>query len=317
MLPVLPLVRLRFVFRLREALPHAVFQGSLWRGALGFALKSVVCIYADPFERKCPDCTIYGYCGYPPLFEPMAPAKDVAGGSKNAVRPFVLEPPLSARRSMKAGSELQLGMVLMGPAMHNLPVMTRAVAQLGERGLGTTRTRAALVRIEAVGPNRSIELWPTGLDGALPIVEAQSIGLAASLLPDALTLHFVTPTRLKRDRKVVSTPDAETVMRALLRRLIALAAMYGQPWHPPTHELIQTAANLEAVYDTNWRTISHVSSRQKRRMPLSGFEGKLTLHGVPEEIRALLLLGSLVHIGKQATYGHGWYQLTEEEHHDR
>jgi len=37
----LPLVRLRFVFRLREVLPHAVFQGSLWRGAFGYALKSV------------------------------------------------------------------------------------------------------------------------------------------------------------------------------------------------------------------------------------------------------------------------------------
>ena len=55
--------------------------------------------------------------------------------------------------------------------------------------------------------------------------------------------------------------------------------------------------------------VSHVSSRQKRRMPLSGFKGKLTLHGVPEEIRALLMLGSLVHIGKQATYGHGWYRI--------
>lgn len=51
-----------------------------------------------------------------------------------------------------------------------------------------------------------------------------------ALLPDALTLHFVTPTRLKRDRKLVTMPDAETVMRALLRRLIALAAMYGELW---------------------------------------------------------------------------------------
>ncbi len=36
---------------------------------------------------------------------------------------------------------------------------------------------------------------------------------------------------------------------------------------------------------------------------------KLRLAGVSEEVRALLLLGNLVHLGKQATYGHGWYQL--------
>ena len=313
MLPVLPLVRLRFVFRLREALPHAVFQGSLWRGALGYALKSVICIYADPFERACPACTLYRYCAYPPLFEPMAEAKEVAGGSKNAVRPFVLEPPIRARRSMKAGSELALGMVLMGPAMHNLPIMTRAAAQLGEAGLGRNRVRAALVRIEAVGRNRSIELWPTGSEGALPIIDAESIRLAASRLPETLTLHFVTPTRLKRDRKIISEPDAETIIRALLRRLIALSAMYGEAWYPPTYELISAGAALSANHSTRWQPVSHVSTRQKRRMPLSGFKGKLTLHGVPEEIRALLMLGSLVHIGKQATYGHGWYRIETEE----
>jgi hypothetical protein len=42
-------------------------------------------------------------------------------------------------------------------------------------------------------------------------------------------------------------------------------------------------------------------------MPLDGFEGDLELRGVPEPLRTLLLLGSLVHIGKLATYGHGWY----------
>jgi hypothetical protein len=325
MLPDLSFARLRFTYRLRDRLSHGLFQGSLWRGALGYALKKTICIYSDPFIRRCEECAFLLHCPYPPIFEPVT--KGRLGGARNAPRPFVVEPPVYARGAIKAGSEVRLGMVLIGPALNNLPAISRAAALLGEKGLGKERARAALIRLEAIGearrttpflrndslPSEKVsELWPDSESSPVYIYQAESFAEAAADLPSTLTLNFITPTRIKRQRKLVLTPDAETIVRLVLRRLIGLAQMYGTPWYPPTEKFIKAAAALPISGETDWQPISHVSSRQKQRMPLSGFQGRLTLHEVPQELRALLLLGSLLHIGKQATYGHGWYLIETE-----
>lgn len=309
MLPSLSLARLRFTYRLRDPLPHAAVQGSLWRGALGYALKSTICVYADPFERRCPECALYRHCAYPRLFEPIVPAGRAAGSSDDAPRPFVLEPPLEADPALPAGAELIIGIVLLGPALQDVPTIIRAAALLGERGLGQRAARATLTRVEAVGLSGPVELWPGGSLDPLPVLRSDAIARAADTLAPDLTLKFVTPTRLKRNGALVTIPDAETITRALLRRLISLAALYGEPWHPETHRLIAAAAALPVEVDLDWRAASHLSTRQNRRMPLDGFEGDLRLRAVPEELRALLLLGSFVHLGKLATFGHGWYRL--------
>jgi hypothetical protein len=40
-------------------------------------------------------------------------------------------------------------------------------------------------------------------------------------------------------------------------------------------------------------------------MKLGGIIGSALLRGVPLEVRALLLVGSLVHVGKACVFGHG------------
>ncbi|HBY93035.1 MAG TPA: hypothetical protein DEP84_03570 [Chloroflexi bacterium] len=307
MLPSLSLARLRFIYRLRDPLPHAAVQGSLWRGALGYALKSTICVYADPFERRCPECALYRHCPYPRLFEPVVPAGQAAGSSDDAPRPFVLEPPLDATTALEDGAQLVAGIVLLGPALEEVPTIIRSAALLGERGLGQSAARATLTGVDAVGLSGPVELWPGGSLDPLPVLHTAEIVRGADWLAPDLTLRFVTPTRLRRKGAVVAVPDAETITRALLRRLISLAALYGEPWYPETHRLIAAAAALPVDADLDWRAASHLSTRHNRRMPLDGFEGELTLHAVPEELRALLLLGSFVHLGKLATYGHGWY----------
>ncbi len=42
-------------------------------------------------------------------------------------------------------------------------------------------------------------------------------------------------------------------------------------------------------------------------MHLGGLLGHATLTGVNEALRAVLLLGSLVHVGKACVFGHGGY----------
>ncbi|MGH2544063.1 MAG: CRISPR system precrRNA processing endoribonuclease RAMP protein Cas6 [Ardenticatenaceae bacterium] len=308
-LPEIRIVHLRVRYRLRDPLPRAVFQGSLWRGAFGVALKEALCLYERPLEHLCPECILYTHCSYPPLFEPRVPAELSAGGSDDAPRPFVLQPPVGATRPLKPGEEVEIGLLLMGPALRDLPLLVRVMAHLGERGLGERQARAALVRVEALNLERRVEVWPRKAPDALPLIDREALLRRAEVLPEQLVLDFITPTRIKREGRLLVTPDAESVTRALLRRLISLAVLYGEPWYPPAQDLIATAAVLGGRAETNWEGASHVSTRQQQRIPLDGFTGQLHLDHVPLDLRALLLLGSLAHVGKMATYGHGWYEV--------
>ena len=66
----IPMARYRFTFRALEPVMFANQQGSLLRGAMGHALKSVACMTdAD----RCQGCPLDTNCPYPVLFEPRRP----------------------------------------------------------------------------------------------------------------------------------------------------------------------------------------------------------------------------------------------------
>jgi hypothetical protein len=44
-------------------------------------------------------------------------------------------------------------------------------------------------------------------------------------------------------------------------------------------------------------------------MKLGGIIGSAVLRGVPTDVRAVLLAGSLAHVGKACVFGHGGYRI--------
>ena len=44
-------------------------------------------------------------------------------------------------------------------------------------------------------------------------------------------------------------------------------------------------------------------------MPIGGLQGKVTFVGDLEPFRELLTWGELVHVGKSAVKGNGWYKI--------
>jgi hypothetical protein len=51
------------------------------------------------------------------------------------------------------------------------------------------------------------------------------------------------------------------------------------------------------------------SSRQRRRTPIGGLLGDITFAGDLAPLRELLAWGALVHVGKNAVKGDGWYSI--------
>jgi hypothetical protein len=60
---------------------------------------------------------------------------------------------------------------------------------------------------------------------------------------------------------------------------------------------------------TRWMQVERYSGRQQERVSLGGFVGDVTYRGALAPFRSLLLLGSLIHVGKATIFGNGLYQI--------
>ncbi|RMF31505.1 MAG: CRISPR system precrRNA processing endoribonuclease RAMP protein Cas6, partial [Chloroflexi bacterium] len=135
---------------------------------------------------------------------------------------------------------------------------------------------------------------------------------AQALAPEQVTLHFLTPTRLKRGgRFVTQGPPFPVLMRALLRRLTALAALHGpRPWKTDFGALVEAAEGIALVGEgAGWQDWRRTSRRQGRRMNLGGLVGEATYRGDLTPFHPLLALGEIVHVGKATVFGDGWYVM--------
>ena len=96
-------------------------------------------------------------------------------------------------------------------------------------------------------------------------------------------------------------------------RLNALATFHGGgPWPIDHRAIVEQARGVAAERsEARWVDWERTSTRgpQPRSMKLGGIVGGAVMRGVPEEVRAVLLAGSIVHVGKACVFGHGEYRL--------
>jgi hypothetical protein len=96
-----------------------------------------------------------------------------------------------------------------------------------------------------------------------------------------------------------------------MRRLDDLSRAYGDgPLTIDFRGLLEIAEQVTVTTDqTRWIDVVSVSSRQQRRTPVGGLIGSATFAGPLEPLRELIVWGSLIHVGRNAVKGDGWYTL--------
>src|SRR5262249_10331478 len=144
-------------------------------------------------------------------------------------------------------------------------------------------------------------------------VDPMALADRAAALSDTFSLHLRTPLHIKSRGSVVRTLDPTAMVRAASRRIAALALFHGgSPWTVDHRELVACAHAIRVdrphVTWVNW-THTPTQHGQPCEMTLGGLVGTAALHSVPPQLRAVLLLGSVVHIGKSCVFGHGCYEL--------
>ena len=321
--------RFTLTLEAKDRLRLPPYKGSVLRGGFGHVFRKVACIARG---SECPPCILKGACPYAYIFETPPPSDSlILRKYPHAPHPFVIEPPLDSATIYEPGTSLTFGLVLIGKAIDYLPYFVYAFEELGRLGLGRDRGtyRLAEVRGEAVSGGETI--WRTiyasdqkVLTNGFLIRTGRDLFNAHDHDHDPahvhghahdheVTLHLLTPMRLRFDEALVNHLDFHVLIRNLLRRLSALSYFHcGQRFTFNFKELIATAQKVKAEkVELGWVDWTRYSNRQKRKIQMGGLIGQVTYNGPLAEFLPFLRLGELVHIGKGAVFGLGKYQMTD------
>jgi hypothetical protein len=289
------------------------YKGSTLRGALGHALKRVVCNIP---EMTCEQCLLAPQCAYVALFEPDLSGKSLPDLNLMSAMasPFVIEPPLTTKTQFSAGDSLAFNLILFGETNDLLPYLIYAFENMGQMGLGKKvgghRGQFQLNEIINRGkviysPEKQCIQAPDPLEclDIHPISDPRSIS--------SIKIILETPLRFKMKGKVCKTLHFEHLMRVVLRRVSFLMACYGEkPLTLDFDHLIQQSKAVQ-MHDNQcrWFDWQRYSARQDCRMNLGGISGSVVYSGDLDIFLPFLLFCEKVHIGKQTSFGLGQFRL--------
>jgi hypothetical protein len=306
-LPNLPLACYRLTFQATANLRLPAYTGSAWRGALGHALKRLVCVTREP---ACPPCLLYRSCIYPYLFEtPPDPGVGKLTKYTAAPHPFVLIPD-DHGGMIAAGETLTLDLHLFGHGHRHLPYMIHALHQAGQRGLGPDRGALELRHVAQAKD----EDWPIIYTPDSPLSPAPVTLPMTPPCPERLTLRLITPLRLNSENRLVSQDRFRFhhLFSNLLRRISLLTAFHTDtPLEANFAGLTQAARPVAwSATRLRWHDWTRFSSRQDTLVQMGGLVGEVDLAGVDlEPFWPYLWLGQWTHAGKGAVMGLGRYAL--------
>jgi hypothetical protein len=305
----LKFAHLRLHFRARECLKLPPYKGSTFRGAFGTTFKRTVCIVQ---HKDCTRCLIRNQCVYPYVFDtPVETGSGIFRGFSEAPHPYIIEPPLEPKTDYATGDEFEVGLVVIGRALHHLPYFIYTFQRLGETGIGRGRGKCDLISGKA---RQADGTYVPVYDGAretlseVPILTSSDF---AHDLGNRVAVHFLTPTQLKADQKFKHGLDFSLLVRGLLRRVSALSTFHGDG--PPDmvfQNLVDQASHIKTVdHHLRWNSYERYSNRKQERMTMGGFVGQVAFEGDLAPFALLLQIGVPLHVGKGTSFGMGQYTL--------
>lgn len=130
-----------------------------------------------------------------------------------------------------------------------------------------------------------------------------------------ITLRFLTPTMLRADGMLARRPAFGPLAKRLRDRINALSYFYcGAGLDIDFKKFGDETDKIKTMDDsTRWVESSRYSRRREVTHDLSGFVGEVTFEGELGPFVPYLKLGQYLHVGKNAVFGNGWYQIVRAE----
>lgn len=314
-----------FTVKAVTALELDAYSGAALRGGFFNAIWSRFC--TNKSAPVCSQCPLHETC---PVSALVAPLRENDTEGQDIPRPYVIVPPLEGAKSYRPGEHFSFGMTLIGDIIQLLPYIMLSISQLEAEGLGHRlpenagrRGRFQVERVEVYHPwsKQRQTIYEEGSPRVnTPVVSVhieECLRRAEHLNQEQLTLHFITPLRLVERGHLVQQAALVPLVQRLLVRYLALECHYGTADLPFTKEerdtVRQQAEGIVCTTDrTQWQELSSYSNRQKRSTPIGGLLGRATFSGNLAPLLPLLVVGELIHVGKDTVKGNGWYHIEAE-----
>ncbi len=208
----------------------------------------------------------------------------------------------------QTGDQLKFAMLLFGKNIVYFSQYVRAVYALGIQGLGKYRARFQLYSVKnsdqeniLINNNIYMEKYKIRfLDGYVE----EKLNTCET---EFRQIVFVTPLTVKYRGEFLHEFRMEAILAGIRRRIYMLDCfeeIQNELWMQcelPYIEIVKQKAFLKHV--------NRYSSRKNSKMTLRGLIGTIDLKDVREEAKILLLVGELIHVGKNTSFGFGRYRI--------
>jgi hypothetical protein len=265
------LIPLRFAFTARDAIhfPHGK-AANILRGAFGLALERIA-----------------GASDYARIFQPRA--DEGPSGLADAPRPFVFRARQLDGVTVPAGGRFHFDLNLFTLDPFARDCLVRAFDDMGREGFGAGRGTADLE-------------WPAGTGDIVSL----ALSPVASA-PPRIRVHFLTPTELKHEGRVVERPRFAILFARVRDRISTLRASYGAG--PLDIDFSAAGERAAAVRMTRcelrWVDVERRSSRTGQSHSIGGFLGSADYEGELAEFLPYLEAARWTGVGRQAVWGKG------------
>lgn len=244
------------------------------------------------------------------LFQPPLSDDPVARRRFQKPAPaFVITMPVMQEQLLDIGDRLELDVLFLGngiPFIHNF---LGSLIHLGSLGLVAGEGCFEVTAVCSRQADFSETLvWRQGdpLDNLTCVIQPLSWLLQRQQVPNAVTLEYLTPTRLLVNGKPLRRPRFAQVFPFMLRRVTSMLYAHSgvEVVDDPGH-LLALAGQLEVLESQlRWQDWRSISARQD--LTIGGFVGEMQLAGNQlDELYWVIAIASLFGIGKAAAYGAG------------
>lgn len=304
----LPVARYRFDFTVADNVHLPEYAGSMIRGVFGRALRRLACMTR---QSDCKSCPLYRTCVYTSIFETPAPEAHELQKFSQIPNPYVIEPPQWGARLYEPGERLSFSMVLIGRAREQLPIIIYSLKRGLMRDIGHGRAELSSVTlINPESPDHGRIVFSKYSSELEEHDNAVSLSLPRLGSERSLLLRFTTPLRLQNNGRALADITPQVFFNALIRRANLLMSLHaGITLTDDFPYMAGLAQTVELSPRWRWKDWQRFSSRQHQAMKLGGLVGECLLTNIPDEFLPFLFMGQWVHLGKNATFGLGKYEI--------
>lgn len=278
---------------------------SALRGGMGSILLNRNCIR----DGECSQCEFESECIVPRTLYSKYEIQPAFVTSDSSVG-YLLECEDHVEHCRK-GERFEFCLVLFGKALVHFNQYAATFFEMGRRcGIGRYHSKFRICKICNTEGQSLFEGGEWYMDRFVihtlyDYVLYRSMGLGTDA--QDYRIIFDTPLTLKYQGEYLQKFELQAIVEAVKRRLYMLNCFEGIDAHM---EAVKEEVLPEFSYtEQHIEGISRYSSRKDTKMILRGIKGQTRISGLPEEVLQLLLVGELIHIGKNTSFGFGRYHV--------